>query len=108
MSESIPISYLRIWARKNQMTVTVERKSSDKYVIDHKDVYLTLPGAVLVPVKPRQVFQIVDHYPSLLLDDLHMIDGSAGRLYPLSANRPGEKGKPKLLTFNQVKEEVES
>lgn len=108
MTESLPIAYLRIWAQKNQMAVSIERKSSDKYMISKEGVFLIMPDGTMAPVNARQVFPVIERFPALLISDLVEKSTTPTRQFYLIASKSEDKLTTKALSFEQVRAEVES
>jgi hypothetical protein len=108
MSEPLPIAYLRIWAQKNQSVVHIERKTSDKYQITKDGVMLAMADGTLAPVNVRQIFPIINRYPSLQISDLELKGSTNTKQFHMLAMKPEDKLSQKLLSFEQVRDEIES
>ena len=106
MDNSIPLSYIRIWCRKNKCSASIQLKSSDQYLIDARGIFILLPDGTVSAVNPRYAFAIVDDYPSLKAADLHMPGANSQPLVygqSITGNR-----KPMKATFAEIALYVEN
>jgi hypothetical protein len=103
--DSIPLPYVRIWCHKNKSWVGFQNTLGDIYRLDGRGVYLTLANQELSLVNARLIFPIIDRYPAITAESLAVPAGTRITLtaYPLEGNGPSKR-----ITFEQIKEEVES
>lgn len=107
MKESIPLSYIRIWCRKNELTVNLKLKSGDLYQIDEHGYFIVLRDETRAEINPRHVFSVIDHYPSLRIQDLEQRNSSntIGFIY---GHMPKERTQPRRQTFDEVCQDVDN
>lgn len=103
--DSIPLPYVRIWCNKNKSWVEFRTTVGDVYRLEPRGVYLTLDNNELSLVNARLIFPIIDRYPALMADSLAL---PAGSRVHLTAHPVDGTGPSKRVTFEQIKEEVES
>lgn len=103
--DSIPLPYVRIWCNKNKAWVVFQNTLGDVYRLDGHGCYLTLPNNELSLVNARLIFPIIDRYPAITAESLALPPGTRA---VLTANPIEGKGPSRRVTFEQIKQEVES
>lgn len=105
MDENIPISYIRIWARKNECSVDFDLKSGDSYRIDAKGVLIKLPDGAYTSINIRHIFPVVDRYPCLRASDLKtQSPGQPPALVGVPAKRDA---RSKRARFDEIRRYVD-
>jgi uncharacterized OsmC-like protein len=106
MRDSIPISFIRIWCRKNDFSVGFKLRTGDSYNIDAKKVSIGLPDGTYASVNTRHVFPVRERYPVLLASDIEGYDRQYAPV--LYGQPPDPRAKRRRATFDEIVDEVES
>jgi hypothetical protein len=105
MSEVIPLSYIRIWTRKNDCAVDIHLRTGDRYKIDGTGIYIYLPDGTWSQVNTRQVFPVIHFYPSLRVSDLAHSANQPAHLQVVAAE--SGRGGNRKASFDEIKRYVD-
>lgn len=102
MDDVIPLSYIRIWARKNECAIECALKSGDRYRVDRNGVFINLPDVGWSGINTRQLFPVINFYPTLKASDLAGYQpGNAAYLHVVPADGRSDNRRASFAEIRQ-------